>query len=287
MSIILLVVVVVIGLYIQITHNISINRAISSSFRKGCGDNNCYREEIGKCNIDCSTFCPKDSYCNTAKCLPSGCTEGGWLSEYRADMIKNNISFDLTKNDLIYNYENERIKLAMTEIGDVGSAEEAAKKVAKYVYENIEYTSDVTYGDCYNKDAAMILYERKGTCSTQSKLNIAMLRAFGLAARPVTGCLMITPTCSALSFFGLASKIPVFDEILIDNEGYAVARGGLHTWAEVWIPEAGWVKLEPTAGVLINEQCVGYLPYRISPDETELCGLKSSNPFVMKCNEYI
>ena len=132
-----------------------------------------------------------------------------------------------------------------------------------------------------------------------SKVDIAILRGLGIAARLVIGCVKLAEdyNCIPLRFqegipqtsIGLwFVRKPKVEPIQIDEEGIAVSRGGLHTWVEVWLPERGWVILEPTTGYLIDKNCQSYKQLKTDPDMFEFCGLSESQhrDFINECRRF-
>lgn len=97
-------------------------------------------------------------------------------------------------------------------------------EVAHYIHEHFEYAPDVTLSTSPIDD---VLEQGKGVCQDFTHLMIAILRSFGIPARYVSGYLH-RPNKESQS----------------------------HAWCEAWLPDSGWMGVDPTNDLVVNDHFV-------------------------------
>lgn len=100
-----------------------------------------------------------------------------------------------------------------------------AMELTDKIHREFEYRGGVT--DVYTP-VPEILEARAGVCQDFAHLGIACLRAYGLAARYVSGYLLTQPA---------------------EGQPRLTGADASHAWFSVWCPEFGWVDFDPTNNI--------------------------------------
>ena len=104
-----------------------------------------------------------------------------------------------------------------------------AVRYCKYVYENFEYIKGVTTVETTLDEIWKI---KAGVCQDFAHILMEMLRVINIPARYVSGYICTTKSTSMRG------------------------EGATHAWVEAYIPNYGWLGLDPTNNVIANENHV-------------------------------
>lgn len=134
---------------------------------------------------------------------------------------------------------------AQQAVGSATTLLETVSGVVRWVHDNIRYERGNT---SVNTTAADVLASRSGVCQDMTHLGLAMLRAYGVPARYVSGLLTRQP-------------------------------GETHAWLEFLHPERGWLPADPTRGIT-ELNGTDYLKFAVGRDYSEVPPVSGS--FVSK-----
>ena len=126
----------------------------------------------------------------------------------------------LNSSRFVYACEPLKAFIAAQGIGQRGTPLSSLLQAASKLYEAFSYTPGSTHVD---STIEHILETRQGVCQDYTHVLIAIGRAWGIPSRYVSGYLHLEG---------------------IGNE--QTLAGASHAWAEFWIPNLGWVGIDPT-----------------------------------------
>lgn len=108
-----------------------------------------------------------------------------------------------------------------------GAADLVRRIFTEFAYDTTASTVDTT--------VEQVLANRKGVCQDFAHLAISCLRGIGLAARYVSGYMETIPPPGKPKLVGADAS---------------------HAWLSVFIPDFGWVDLDPTNNLICNEKYI-------------------------------
>lgn len=205
-----------------------------------------------------------------------------WQNKYNQELKKGDIKGEHLALTNEFDFEDPQVQELIKNIKDsTTSARGALKKTLSIVLVRVKYSGTETIGECVLESASDVLNKGKGDCVSMMKLDVAILRGLGIAARPAGGCLSKEYTC--LSTFAIIplKKPPVTKLVPGDFK----KRGYFHEWFEVWLPNYGWLLVDPTSGEILEQECQDYLFYRYDSTPMEMCVIEDMN-FWNTCKAY-
>ncbi|MFY0598397.1 MAG: transglutaminase family protein [Cyclobacteriaceae bacterium] len=130
--------------------------------------------------------------------------------------------------------------------GNSTRAIELVEKVNRLIYNSIQYRIRMKPGV---QSCEETLLTASGSCRDLAWLAVQTLRHLGFAARFVSGYLV------QLNSNDESSSKPLVEDFT-----------DLHAWTEVYLPEVGWIGIDPTTGTFETE---GYIPLACTPTPKE------------------
>ena len=117
-----------------------------------------------------------------------------------------------------------RVRALAERLGGGKDPADAAIDIERWLGTALRYTRELP-GDVADPIADFLFVRRAGHCELFSSAMVLMLRSLGIPARNVTG------------YFGGRRTEAGY---------YAVRAGDAHSWVEVYFPDAGFVRFDPT-----------------------------------------
>jgi len=234
-----------------------------------CGDGICdYNETIENCYVDCWAMASWSALTREVSNDPV-------LQEY----TQCSEMFDCDKQEIIDLAEHIFRNL------EDNSPKGYVDAVSGFVYNYVTYPNEfelmsVSEGVCGQSASDLIDIKEstgivKGNCVSKSTLMVTLLRAKGIPARQLGGCLShIGFECYAFSIAGIPLQYGYM------NERQPLAHAYLEVWAD---REIGWILADPTMGYTMSK-CVGYYTLTTQGrDHQQLCFLDVA--YVDYCKE--
>lgn len=249
-----------------------------------CGDGFCSDDELLSCSIDCSRGCIEST--KGISDVEGECSIG-FADAYINLAQQGEIQREWLEGDEIIDVSNPKI-VEIAQGLRRETVKDTVRAVAAWTVRNIRYDGENDYNDCKGVKSSEVINRGFGLCSTQSKVNIALLRANGIPAYSVTGCFKFNDACNVVQTF-FSGKLPPFLEIFVDESGYAATKGFLHNWVIVPIWKDGVIEdvfLESTSGQLIENKCVNYREYYVAPPDSLACGLWQFDENLQDCLQW-
>src|SRR5476651_1912512 len=121
--------------------------------------------------------------------------------------------------------QNELYTIVRTELQKEDTPYQAILRFCQYVYDNFEYIKGVTTVESTLDDVWKL---KAGVCQDFAHILMVMLRLINIPARYVSG-------------------------YVCPNHNGMRGEGATHAWAEAYLPDYGWLGIDPTNNVVANE----------------------------------
>jgi transglutaminase-like putative cysteine protease len=138
--------------------------------------------------------------------------------------VENSLSLiELTKPDSI-KYQDKIYEIVYQFFNQRDSIQSIVEKCSEYIFMNYSYTKGITTIETTIDE---ILTYKKGVCQDFAHLLLQILRTMNIPSRYVSG-------------------------YICPNKDGMRGEGATHAWVEVWLPEIGWVGIDPTNNVWVS-----------------------------------
>lgn len=169
-------------------------------------------------------------------------TKNDWQI-FESEISKNIILLDLAQIEKIKS--QDKIQLYLNDIDAFNlSPLEAVKKCNQFIFENFKYVKGIT---TIETTVDEILEFRSGVCQDFAHVLLQMLRTIGIPSRYVSG-------------------------YICPNKNGMRGEGATHAWVDAYIPNIGWIGLDPTNNCYANEHHIQLAVGRDFSDCTSIKG---------------
>ncbi len=197
------------------------------------------------------------------------------LEEYLSKISEDNLLEQYLVDGKYWQITDSKVTEVVHELlKDQVTINDLIHNVYKYTVDSFEYSYEKVEGDNARLGAVAALDGSQTVCMEYSDTMIAILRSQGVPARVAIG-------------YG---NDPTGAENKIGIDTAEAQRIG-HQWLEVWIPEYGWLSVDPTWGesgrTYIGSNLDHILWYTIASDKQNFLGttIQSANPVSQKSFE--
>lgn len=159
----------------------------------------------------------------------------------------------------------EIMKVAAQLKEGVTTTDDLIKRTISYTRSHVVYKGDLSVSYCYNEKASDVLKSGQGDCVSMSKLNAALLKANGIPARTVGGCVIFSKSCTINFAIVPGEEIPT-----AKIKGDGKKRGYLHEWVEVY-DGTRWLSIESTTGNIFETGCDRYNIFGYDSNPQDRC----------------
>jgi hypothetical protein len=203
------------------------------------------------------TVCGQGMRCEEGRCVSGTPVLTNW-GEFLQEIQGNNQVNDYLRCGGVFDCDNKIVKELADEIiaaYNVNSPREYVDAVSDYIHGYINYRLDGGDRQCGETTSQLINKKVNygivyGNCEDYSVMMVALLRAKGIPARQLGGCI------SHIEFYCKPFAIAPGDGLRYGglNDNQPLAHAYLEVWGGV---DAGWVLADPTMGSGLSK-CVGY-----------------------------
>ncbi|RLG13667.1 MAG: hypothetical protein DRN66_03730 [Candidatus Nanohalarchaeota archaeon] len=226
----------------------------------------------GKCIAPYSDTCG-DSICTVGEDCFKDCGSISSWDKYTKAISETEGIDQYLESSKYYDYSNPTIRKIIADIEakyHPTTPYEYMKDATNYLFHTFDY---VWGGVSCPETAEEVLQRGTGNCVDFSVILISLMRAKGIPARQIEGCVSHDKwQCQPYALYGR-----------LDMEEIKLRAGNIneqqplgHSWVEIYTPDEGWKTADPTVGDWISHNCIGYHKISHSINE-EKCYIKNYN----------